>query len=78
MTRSDRDAATAAPTAKRWVWLIVLMLYAAAAVADAAHHLTAPPSPAARSNPAAAVPVAICAGLFWPLDMVARPLLPSS
>jgi hypothetical protein len=63
---------------KQRVWLIVLVLYAAAAVADGAYHLGAPPSPAARPNPAAAIPVAICAGLFWPIDMIARPLLLSS
>jgi hypothetical protein len=62
---------------KRRVWLIVLVLYAAGAIADGAYHLAVPPSRAVRSN-LAAIPVAICAGLFWPIDIIARPLLLSS
>ena len=58
---------------KRRVWLVVLLLYAAGAIADAGYRLTAPPPP--RGSLIAALPVAICAGLFWPIDIVARRLL---
>ena len=60
---------------RRRVWLIVLVLYGAGAIADGAYHLTVQLSPAARANPVAAIPVAICAGLFWPIDIIVRRLL---
>jgi hypothetical protein len=60
---------------KRRLWLIGLVLYAAAGIADGAYHLTAPKYAADRSSLIAALPVAFCAGLFWPIDIVARPLL---
>jgi hypothetical protein len=60
---------------KRRLWLIALVLYAAAGIADGAYHLTAPTYAADRSTFVAALPVAFCAGLFWPIDIVARPLL---
>ena len=60
---------------KKRIWLIALVLYAAAGLADAAYHLTSPTYAADRANLAASLPVAICAGLLWPIDIVARPLL---
>ena len=60
---------------RRRLWLIALVLYAAAGIADGAYHLTAPKYAADRSNLVAALPVAFCAGLFWPIDLVARALL---
>ena len=60
---------------KRRIWLIVLVLYAAAGIADGAYHLMAPKYAADRSNVVVALPVAFSAGLFWPIDIVARPLL---
>jgi hypothetical protein len=62
---------------KRRIWLIVLVIYAAAGIADGAYHLTAPKYAADRSNLFVALPVAFSAGLFWPIDIIARPLLMS-
>ena len=62
---------------KRRIWLIGMLLYAAAGIADGAYHLTAPRYAADRSGLFAALPVAFCAGLFWPIDLIARPLLMS-
>jgi hypothetical protein len=62
---------------RRWIWLLVLILYAAAGIADGAHHLTEPQQPLGHSGAAAALAVAFCAGLFWPIDIIARPLLMS-
>ena len=61
---------------KRRIWLVVLVLYAMAGIADGAYHM-ANPSPGDKESPIAALPVAFCAGLFWPIDIVARPLLMS-
>ena len=49
---------------KRRIWLIVLVLYTAAGIADGAYHLTAPKYAADRSNLIVALPVAFSAGLF--------------
>jgi len=71
----SRPAMTIGKTGmRRRIWLIVLILYAAAAITDGAYHIAAPP-PGAHSSAPAALAVAICAGLFWPIDIVARPLL---
>jgi phosphate/sulfate permease len=59
---------------RRRIWLFVLVLYAAAGIVDGAYHIAAPPS-GAHSSTGAALAVAFCAGLFWPIDIVARPLL---
>jgi hypothetical protein len=59
---------------KRRVWLIVLVLYLAAAVADGGYRVIE----ARRIGftiDTGALAVAFCAGLFWPIDVVARPLL---
>lgn len=60
---------------KRRIWLAALVLYAAAGIADGAHHLMAPKYAADRSSLVVALPVAFCAGLFWPIDITARTLL---
>jgi hypothetical protein len=62
---------------KRRIWLIALLLYAAAGIADGAYHLMAPKYATDRSNIFVALPVAFAAGLFWPIDIIARPLLMS-
>ena len=59
----------------RRVWLVALWLYAVLAVADIAMHLNddrlAGQNWLAPDNLA----VAVSAGLFWPVDLVARRLL---
>jgi hypothetical protein len=60
---------------KRRLWLLALVVYAAAGIADGAYHFVAPQYATNRSKPLAALPVAFCAGLFWPIDIIARPLL---
>lgn len=59
---------------KRWVWLIVLALYLAAAAADTGYRLVETSRIGFKIDPATFA-VAFCAGLFWPIDLVARPLL---
>jgi hypothetical protein len=59
---------------RRRVWLFVLVLYAAAGIADGAYHLATPP-PGSHSTAAANLAVAFCAGLFWPIDIVVQPML---
>jgi len=59
---------------RRRIWLAVLVLYLIAAVADGtARALEA----VRRGEPMGpgVLAVAYCAGLFWPIDVVARPLL---
>jgi hypothetical protein len=60
---------------RRRIWLAVLSFYAAAAIADTAYRMATPPEPGVHSSPGATLAVAFCAGLFWPIDIVARPLL---
>jgi hypothetical protein len=60
---------------RRRIWLAVLLFYAAAAIADIGYRMATPPEPGVHSSPGAAFAVAFCAGLFWPIDIVARPLL---
>jgi hypothetical protein len=62
---------------RRQIGLFALLLYAAAGIADGAYHVAAPPAPGSRTGIAANLAVAFCAGLFWPIDVVARPLLMS-
>jgi hypothetical protein len=59
---------------RRRLWLFVLVLYAIAGVVDGAYHLSEAPAGHSRAG---AIAVAFCAGLFWPIDLVARPLLMS-
>jgi hypothetical protein len=58
----------------RRVWLIVLMLYLIAGMADAGYRLVGASRIGFKID-AAQLAVAFCAGLFWPIDIVARPLL---
>ncbi len=58
-------------------WLIALWLYAAAGLGDAALHLREENEAGlARYAPDRLI-VAGVAGLFWPVDIVARTLLPT-
>jgi len=59
---------------KRRVWLIVLVLYLAAAVADTGYRVVEASRTGFKLD-AATFAVAFCAGLFWPIDLAARPLL---
>jgi hypothetical protein len=60
---------------RRRIWLLVLIFYVAAGIADGAYCLANPPSAGLHSGIAANLAVAFCAGLFWPIDIVARLLL---
>ena len=59
----------------RRVWLLVLCLYAAIGIADGASRLAALRRITGRPADPAAIAVAFCAGLFWPVDIPARLLL---
>lgn len=59
---------------KRRVWLIVLVLYLVAAAADTGYRVVEASRIGFKIDPAMFA-VAFCAGLFWPIDIVARPLL---
>ncbi|HZK89874.1 MAG TPA: hypothetical protein VFC56_06975 [Stellaceae bacterium] len=60
---------------RRRSWLAALILYAAAGVADGAVRMAEPPDAGSHPNAVSTVAVAFCAGLFWPLDIVARRVL---
>jgi hypothetical protein len=60
---------------KRRVWLAALILYAIAGFVDGATHMTETPAAGSRSSGLSTLAVAFCAGLFWPIDIVARALL---
>ena len=62
---------------RRW-WLIAMVIYAAAAIADGTRDYIRAPSEGAQSSVPARLAVAFCAGLFWPIDLIARPMLLSS
>jgi hypothetical protein len=59
----------------RRVWLILLWLYAIAAAADVAFHLNEDRKRGPGWLAPANLAVAVSAGLFWPIDLVARRLL---
>jgi len=59
----------------RRVWLVALWLYAILAVADAAVHLNEDRLAGQDWRAPDNLAVAISAGLFWPVDLVARRLL---
>ena len=63
-----------APMTRR-VWLIVLTLYALAAIADVALHLGEHRRAGRDWLSPANLAVAVSAGLFWPIDLVAQVLL---
>jgi hypothetical protein len=73
----EHPSRVVANRAKRRIWLVLLIVYAAAGIADGGHHFIEPPQPGTHSSTAANLAVAFCAGLFWPIDIVARPLLMS-
>jgi hypothetical protein len=63
---------------RRRIWLGVLILYAFAGLIDGASRLAEPPASGSHPSLGARLPVAFCAGLFWPIDIVARRLLEPS
>lgn len=60
---------------RRRLGLLVLLLYAIAAVADTAYHLADDLGTGNRKIEFSEVAVAFSAGLFWPVDIVAMALL---
>jgi hypothetical protein len=62
---------------KRRVWLAILVLYLAIAAADSGYRVVEASRVGFRIDPGV-LAVAFCAGLFWPIDIVARQLLPSA
>ena len=62
---------------RRRLPLTALILYALAGIADGAYRVSHAPASGARSAPVATIAIAFCAGLFWPIDIVARPFLMS-
>jgi hypothetical protein len=61
---------------KRRLWLIALVLYLVAAVIDGAVRVNEATASGQKFGPAV-LAVAYCAGLFWPIDIIARRLLTS-
>jgi hypothetical protein len=60
----------------RRVWLVALWLYAILAAADIAVHLGEDHRAGQDWRAPHNLAVAVAAGLFWPIDLVARLLLP--
>lgn len=58
------------------IWLTVMIVYAAIGFADGTHHFISPPV-GTHASVAGNLAVSFCAGLFWPIDVVARPFLMS-
>jgi hypothetical protein len=56
------------------IWLIPMLIYLVIGIADGVHDFRQSPP---GSSTVGAVAVAFSAGLFWPIDVVARPLLMS-
>ena len=54
------------------IWLIPIVIYALIGIADGAHDFAQQPP---ESSVLTALPVAFCASLFWPIDIIARRLL---
>jgi hypothetical protein len=61
---------------RRWIWLAVLILYGTAAAVDSGVRAGEAVRAGEKFGPAV-LTVAFCAGLFWPIDIVARMLLAS-
>ena len=79
MTRGSSKISASSDTTSaghRWAWLAALLLYGAAASGDLAFHLLADVRTGERMIGYPEVAVAFQAALFWPLDLVAMPLLP--
>jgi hypothetical protein len=60
---------------RRRLWLAALVLYAIAGLADGAGRFIEPPAAGTQPSTGSTLAVAFCAGLFWPIDVVARRLL---
>ena len=60
---------------QRRVWLAALLLYAFGACVDVRHRLTDDLYGRSRAFEFSGIPVAFSAGLFWPVDLIARALL---
>jgi len=56
-------------------WVVVLVLYAAAGLVDGAARVTAEQRATGAPLGLATIAVGFSAGLFWPIDLVARLLL---
>jgi hypothetical protein len=52
-----------------------MLIYVAIAVADGAHDFAQDRAASGHSSTVSALAVAFCAGLFWPIDIVARRML---
>jgi hypothetical protein len=61
---------------KRQICLICVVLYLIAAAIDGGMRVHEATAAGQKFGPAV-LAVAYCAGLFWPIDVVARPLLTS-
>lgn len=60
---------------QRRLWLVFLLCYAAGAAFDIGRHLVAEHRAGRNALSPAALAVAVAAGLFWPIDLVADQLL---
>lgn len=60
---------------QRRLWLVALCIYGLAAAADVALHLSQHRQPNEVWLTPANLAVAVAAGLFWPIDLVAQLLL---
>jgi hypothetical protein len=75
---SSRTSASSEPRRARLpqrLWLLALCLYALAAAGDVAAHLDADRRAGAAWIAPGHLIVSFSAGLFWPVDLVARVLL---
>ena len=60
---------------RRRLWFALLVLYAVIGVVDGAIRVGALGAAGVRPVALSALPVAFCAGLFWPIDLAARLVL---
>jgi hypothetical protein len=56
------------------LWLIPMAIYVVIGFIDGTHHFVSPPA-GSHASVASNLAVSFCAGVFWPIDIVARPLL---
>jgi hypothetical protein len=61
--------------AGRRLWLLAIVLYGVAALADISSHLAADSRDDETWHDPANLAVAVSAGLFWPVDLIAEHLL---
>ena len=71
-SKTSASSNSAARASGRQIWLIPIVVYALIGIADGVHDFVQRP---AESSTLTALPVAFCAGLFWPVDIIARRLL---